>query len=59
MDTSQHEYRPTSGVRILEFENVITAGHLQANIEVELWDCSGSEAYENCWPALAAKADGK
>lgn len=58
MDTSQHAYRPTSGVRILEFESEVSAGHIQANIEVELWDCSGNNSYENCWPALAAKADG-
>lgn len=58
MDTSQHAYRPTSGVRILEFESAISAGHIQANIEIELWDCSGNESFESCWTALAAKADG-
>jgi len=56
VDLSSHAYRPTAGVRILEFETSVSAGHIQANMEVELWDCGGES--ENIWPAIAAKADG-
>ena len=58
MDISQNEYRPTSACRIIEFENLTNAGHVQARLEVELWDCSGNQDFENCWPAFAAKLDG-
>ena len=56
VETTSHAYRPTVGVRIVEFETAVSAGHIQANMEVELWDCGGEN--ENNWPALAAKADG-
>lgn len=28
------------------------------NHAVELWDCSGDQRYENCWPAIMKDADG-
>jgi Rab-like protein 5 len=37
-------YQPTSGTRILEFP-------LQSN-DLELWDVSGDQRYENCWSAI-------
>ena len=53
------EYRPTAGVRVLEFES----GNLQVNnknikAEVELWDSSGSNQFESCWPAVQRDAHG-
>merc|ERR1712013_592309 len=53
------EYRPTAGVRILEFES----GNLSVNnknikAEVELWDSSGSNQFESCWPAIQRDAHG-
>ena len=53
------EYRPTAGVRILEFES----GNLNVNnknikADVELWDASGSNQYESCWPAIQREAHG-
>ena len=37
-DSTSGVYRPTQGVRILEYEI--------DNIEVALWDCSGSQKFE-------------
>merc|ERR1719198_2493567 len=48
--TAASNYRPTVGVRILE--DVVDS------IQVELWDCSGDQRYENCWPAIMRDADG-
>ena len=42
-------------MRILEFESLVD----NTKIDVELWDCSGKEEYEGCWPAMAYQADGK
>lgn len=57
-DHSQSEYHPTAGVRILEFEQQLNNGQRNVDVEIELWDCGGSEEYEGCWPAMAANADG-
>nr|XP_026690527.1 intraflagellar transport protein 22 homolog isoform X2 [Ciona intestinalis] len=54
-DILNSKYRPTIGVRILEFE---TSLGNSLNVDVELWDCSGSESFETCWPAMASQADG-
>uniref|UniRef100_H2YA04 Rab-like protein 5 n=1 Tax=Ciona savignyi TaxID=51511 RepID=H2YA04_CIOSA len=54
-DILKSKYRPTVGVRILEFETSTGNG---SDVEIELWDCSGSENYETCWPAMAYQADG-
>lgn len=46
-EVSGGEYRPTQGVRILEFEsggeNHSTGSSFKA--EIELWDCSGDPRY--------------
>ena len=48
------DYRPTAGVRILEFECPTQS----AEMNVELWDCSGDTRYEACWPAMLKGAMG-
>uniref|UniRef100_A0A0A9YMF9 Rab-like protein 5 n=1 Tax=Lygus hesperus TaxID=30085 RepID=A0A0A9YMF9_LYGHE len=52
IDYSNYEYRPTPGVRILEFD----VNH--RNVEVELWDCSGEDKYESLWPVFLWNANG-
>ncbi|XP_013379823.1 intraflagellar transport protein 22 homolog [Lingula anatina] len=53
------EYRPTQGVRILEYEaNNLTVGSKKVSAEVELWDVSGDKKFESCWPAIAKDANG-
>ncbi|CAG07111.1 unnamed protein product [Tetraodon nigroviridis] len=52
-DTTENvggEYRPTKGVRILEFETQAEGGRTTRG--VELWDCSGDFKFESCWPAI-------
>ncbi|KAG8338725.1 Intraflagellar transport protein 22 [Homalodisca vitripennis] len=53
------EYRPTQGVRIVEFEtqnsNINNGGF---KTDVELWDCSGDLKFENFWPAIYKDANG-
>ncbi|GLE10842.1 hypothetical protein PINS_up023099 [Pythium insidiosum] len=44
------KYQPTIGVRILELEKNKT--------NVELWDVSGDQVYEACWPAVTKDAHG-
>ncbi|XP_012273061.1 intraflagellar transport protein 22 homolog [Orussus abietinus] len=53
------EYRPTKGVRILEFEaqNCGTKA-ARLKVDIELWDCSGDHKYEFCWPAMRRDAHG-
>ncbi|PSN45041.1 Intraflagellar transport protein 22 [Blattella germanica] len=58
-EISSGDYRPTQGVRILEFEaqNLnVNNRHLKA--EVELWDCSGDHKFESCWPAIQKDTQG-
>ncbi|KAJ0399886.1 hypothetical protein ATCC90586_006501 [Pythium insidiosum] len=43
-------YQPTIGVRILELEKNKTS--------VELWDVSGDQVYEACWPAVTKDTNG-
>lgn len=57
-DVLSTNYRPTVGVRILEFENNLNTSRGQKKIDIELWDCSGNESCEGCWPAMASDADG-
>ncbi|TDH05840.1 hypothetical protein EPR50_G00126750 [Perca flavescens] len=52
------EYRPTQGVRILEFESQPEGSGDYAKCEVELWDCSGDFKFESCWPALMKESSG-
>ncbi|XP_065663685.1 intraflagellar transport protein 22 homolog isoform X2 [Hydra vulgaris] len=59
-ESTSGEYRSTKGVRILEFEveGIDIGGNHTVNLEVELWDCSGDQRYEGCWPALQKGANG-
>ncbi|XP_062887312.1 intraflagellar transport protein 22 homolog isoform X3 [Mobula hypostoma] len=53
------DYNPTLGVRILEFECLnVNAGGRNVGCEVELWDCSGDQKFETCWPALMKDSNG-
>ena len=56
-------YRPTAGVRIVEFETDLNGSGArkwggERKIEVEVWDCSGNTKYESGWPATQKDADG-
>lgn len=53
------EYRPTKGVRIVEFEkrNLTIKGR-RINAEVELWDCGSSGNVESCWPIFGEDVNG-
>merc|ERR1719326_364827 len=56
-DVPSDNYRPTVGVRILEFEGeVVRRFNRQATIE--LWDVSGDQKYSKCWPAIKKDAVG-
>nr|XP_046264994.1 intraflagellar transport protein 22 homolog isoform X2 [Scatophagus argus] len=60
-DTTENvggEYRPTQGVRILEFESQPGGSGDNTTCEVELWDCSGDFKFESCWPALMKDSNG-
>ena len=52
-------YRPTAGVRIIDFErepppSVASFGR----INIEFWDISGDFKYENCWDPIKKGANG-
>ncbi|CAJ0931542.1 unnamed protein product, partial [Mesorhabditis belari] len=50
---SHFGYRPTKGVRIVEFEsNDLELNGTKIDADVELWDCSGDEKFNRCWSAL-------
>lgn len=53
------DYRPTKGVRIVEFErrNLNIKGR-QVHAEVELWDCGSSGNVESCWPIFGKDVNG-
>ncbi|XP_025091464.1 intraflagellar transport protein 22 homolog [Pomacea canaliculata] len=57
-EVSGGEYRPTQGVRILEFEAAGLNLRGRSSVDVELWDCSGDKKFEACWPAIARDAMG-
>uniref|UniRef100_A0A3P8VZV3 Intraflagellar transport protein 22 homolog n=1 Tax=Cynoglossus semilaevis TaxID=244447 RepID=A0A3P8VZV3_CYNSE len=60
-DTTENvggEYRPTRGVRILEFESQPVGSGDNKACEVDLWDCSGDFKFESCWPALMKDSNG-
>lgn len=45
-ENSSGEYRPTQGVRILEFElQNLNVNNRNLKAEIELWDCSGDHKY--------------
>eukprot|EP00762_Andalucia_godoyi_P003715 ANDGO_08641.mRNA.1 Intraflagellar transport protein 22 len=63
--TLDPEYRPTTGVRCLEFERdrlAVTDSKKKTTTNVrcavELWDCSGDLRFQSCWPALSQGCDG-
>ncbi|XP_032859948.1 intraflagellar transport protein 22 homolog isoform X2 [Tyto alba] len=52
-------YSPTQGVRILEYEKPNLNGNSKgAGCRFELWDCSGDQKFETCWPALTKDSHG-
>ncbi|KAM8797222.1 intraflagellar transport protein 22 homolog [Eudromia elegans] len=52
-------YVPTQGVRILEYEKPNLNGSSKgAGCRFELWDCSGDQKFETCWPALMKDSHG-
>ncbi|KAH0560571.1 intraflagellar transport protein 22 homolog [Cotesia glomerata] len=54
-----YDYRPTQGVRILEFEaSDIEVKNKKIKIDIELWDCSGDHKFEDCWSALRKDVQG-
>ncbi|CAH1408339.1 unnamed protein product [Nezara viridula] len=55
IDYTNTEYRPTPGVRILEFE---LKNNESSQTEIELWDCSGEMRYESYWPVFLWNAHG-
>ncbi|KAJ1472891.1 hypothetical protein T484DRAFT_1583934, partial [Baffinella frigidus] len=50
--------RPTTGLRIVEFDQTIPVANLSKNHAVELWDVSGDRTYEGGWPAIQHGAHG-
>jgi intraflagellar transport protein 22 len=59
----EDKYEPTAGVRILEFmcevSSLLKIGITQdLTCKVELWDCSGDQQYEGCWPAIMKDLNG-
>lgn len=58
IDNVGGEYKPTIGVRILEFESQPQGSGDNKMCEVELWDCSGDFKFESCWPALMKDSNG-
>lgn len=54
------EYAPTAGARILEFDRDVAQPGKRglSQLAVELWDCSGDQCYESCWPAILSGATG-
>eukprot|EP00744_Colponema_vietnamica_P010565 GILI01014920.1.p2 GENE.GILI01014920.1~~GILI01014920.1.p2 ORF type:complete len:203 (-),score=50.03 GILI01014920.1:1161-1727(-) len=58
-ETPSAEYQPTAGCRILEFDREVSRNSsrpLEGKIGVELWDVSGDQKYEKCWPAIMKSA---
>eukprot|EP00903_Cladosiphon_okamuranus_P009289 g8863.t1 len=49
-------YEATVGVRILECEK--QPGITGDKVAVEIWDVSGDQAFESCWPAIIKGVDG-
>ncbi|CAD7964357.1 unnamed protein product [Amoebophrya sp. A25] len=49
---------PTVGVRILEYDDSAAHQGKSYDDSVQLWDCSGAQTWENCFPALAKDVGG-
>ena len=61
VDSQPGEYRPTAGVRILEFEKDAPKHPkhpIQEKVLVELWDVSGDIKYERAWPSIQENTTG-
>eukprot|EP00056_Hartaetosiga_gracilis_P022389 m.30118 g.30118 ORF g.30118 m.30118 type:complete len:186 (+) comp9614_c0_seq1:263-820(+) len=52
----EREYYPTKGCRIVTFES--NANKRSETLNIELWDISGDENYDNVWPAMSQGANG-
>lgn len=70
LDTG-HQYHPTKGVRVSEFDTVVNTKApaqsqpstgasvlVSVQVSVELWDVSGSSEFEAQWPAVYHGLDG-
>mmetsp|Transcript_340 Transcript_340/g.828 ORF Transcript_340/g.828 Transcript_340/m.828 type:complete len:193 (-) Transcript_340:87-665(-) len=55
-EAPSEQYRPTVGVRILEFDSEVRIAAQRTS--VELWDVSGDAQYQRCWPAIKKDAVG-
>jgi len=55
VETASEIYRPTVGVRIMEFETEVRNAQ---RVTVELWDASGDSKFSKCWPAIKKDAAG-
>ncbi|VDP84950.1 unnamed protein product, partial [Echinostoma caproni] len=58
------DYKPTKVYQrfllrtIIEYEQSVNCKGKNLKVELELWDVSGSNSYENCWPALFKNVNG-
>ncbi|GMT25134.1 hypothetical protein PFISCL1PPCAC_16431 [Pristionchus fissidentatus] len=58
METST-DYRPTKAVRVIEFDsNDVEVDDRKIIIDVEVWDCSSSDKYRDCWEAMKYGLEG-
>lgn len=56
--TGATDYDPTKGCRILVFERDVTdAAGARRRVQVELWDVSGDDQCDACWPAVTVGLD--
>eukprot|EP01136_Pigoraptor_vietnamica_P010270 Opistho-1_new@3312 len=57
-DSVVGDYKPTQGVRILEFDRELPSAGRQRSVtaQVELWDVSGDSRFEACYPAILKDA---
>jgi Rab-like protein 5 len=53
-------YKPTVGLRILEFEKTVCHSRAPAGESwlIQLWDVSGDQRYDNCWTAVKHETNG-
>lgn len=63
IEIGENQTEPTEGVRIFNLTKVVNAktsggGTQQVKAGIELWDCSGDQKYENCWPAIMKDLNG-
>ena len=52
-------YRPTIGVRIIEYEkNAPASSNVYGKVNIEFWDVSGDWRFEKCWGPIQKGAHG-